>query len=101
MAFRNPSDTYRLNMGRFARDTTVGEARDFLDKPYVLLRPIKLLKISRGLSRILHHEIDYEAAAGLPVEHLLPEELDRRAELGKQMIDEIAAKRTAQAEAEN
>lgn len=85
MSNRNPSDTLEIRGG------TVGEARDFIDKPYAFLRPLKVLKIARALSHALHHELDY-TEGGL-VEELLPEESERLAATGKNMVDEVAAKR--------
>lgn len=78
-------------MGRVSHDITVGEARDFIDKPYAFLRPIKLMKVSRGLSKLLHHEIDYDTSGATPLEEVLPDELERRADLGRQMVDEFGA----------
>jgi hypothetical protein len=91
MSYRNPSDTRNLNMGRLSRDITVGEARDFLDKPHAFLRPIKLLKVSRGLSSLLHHEIDYDTSGAVPLEEVLPEEMERRADIGRKMVDEFGS----------
>ncbi|HET7060088.1 MAG TPA: hypothetical protein VFH99_02095 [Candidatus Saccharimonadales bacterium] len=90
MSRSNPSDIYEIGMGRRHSPMEVGEARDFLDKPYAFLRPLRLLKIARGLSNLLHHEVDYENDNGQPLEHFLPEELERHAERGRQMVDEFA-----------
>jgi hypothetical protein len=83
MPFEYPSDRREVPLTNRSSDVaattsplTLGEARDILNSPWAVLRPRKLLTIARGLSEMVHNEIDYTTDGYLK---LLPEEIKRRA----------------------
>jgi hypothetical protein len=75
---------------------TVGEARDFLSSSLALAHPIKLLQVARGISQILHQEVDFEHDGASCLEVMLPEETERLAEIGRRFVDNSQAARDRQ-----